>query len=98
MILFNSKVKIKGLEEDCSEGIAEAICQERIAVRFNPNLFTPKGIQHMRGYPVLNPSGKLSIIFLVPESDIVVAGTFKTEKINNGARGPASSKAKRKAK
>lgn len=79
----NDEVSIAGLKvTDTGVGIVEAWVHgtEKIAVRFNTDLFSKQGTQYMQGKTVLNPNGRNSFIFCLSPSEIISVGKFNTRK------------------
>lgn len=84
----NTQVYLRGMREECGLGIVEGAVHgsTNLGVRFNPTLFTEKGIERMMGYPALNPHGQLSIIFLIPTTDLIPVGDYsRTENKDVGS-------------
>lgn len=86
LLPVNTKVFIKGFENDCGQGLIEGNISENIkAVRLFPDQFTKKGKGYLSDKKRLNPKGKKQIIYCIPSQDIIAFGSHKME-THNGQR------------
>ena len=87
LLPVNTKVLIKGLQDDCGVGLIEGnIDQDLKAVRLYPELFTKKGRVYLSGKKSLNPKGKKQRIYCIPSQDIITFGSRKTTETSDDQR------------